>query len=632
MKIFIILVIAIACLFLLVNEANYVSSCCGLPPEPPPPLPEKPPPPDITEGPEKPGLTPIDPSDPSASETQPGKILPPDGQPPANPGASSKPPVTAPPPNRPRLGLGLQPLFRTMQSGSSSLSGVVEPWEVWWSRNRGKYLSFKKPIEWVKVVDEGGTKSITIYPIYEELLNILTEGLLDKNQYISFRAAISLGRADTSISPKPIEILKQAYKNETREFSRHNIILALGLLGDVPTDAITKAILRDKRDTACIRSYAALALGYIKNDPEIPKLLLEILTDKDNPEVKCCAGLALGNLKYNKAVPLLGNMLNSTGGRKETPSVRAYAALGLGRIGSKEAVNELKKCTPANEREIMIRSAVAIALGITELPEAKEPLLLFLNDKRDPTVRGLAAISLTRLKGEKPYETIASALQENKSKEAEGLFILALGFTGDAKAKADFRKILEDKKARDLTKAAAAIGSGLLKDKEAVPIITGMLKDKSGINNFIRTPYFILALGMIQDERGIEPLAKIWEMLNSSNPHLLAYHTNLGVALTMLGKRDEIVMPLLLKQINQAEDSLTRTYALHTFGLIGTKENVQVFIDTNKDKNLYVRFSTLSSIGFLLDKNQVNQLDQITSDNIDLTLGIVDHLNLIPIW
>ncbi|MFH1230887.1 MAG: HEAT repeat domain-containing protein [Planctomycetota bacterium] len=582
MKRYVILIILVICLFLLVSQIKYVESCC-----------------------------------PRGGNKPPQPRLP--------------PPV--PTPLRPQLGIGLQPFVQSVQA----LLGVVEPWEVWWTRNRDKYLSFREDIQWVKIVDSGGTQSVTAYPIYEELIKVLSDALSDKDPYIAFRAAIALGKIkDIQITSNinVLDILKKAHDNDKRFFVRNNVLLALGLRGDSSSAKIIKEVLQNEKPTpALTRAYAILSTSYIVNDTEISKILKDIISDsRDDTEVRSCACLSLGNLKDISAVILLGKILNlAEAGRKEQPLLKAYAALGLGRIGTKEALDELKKSTPASEKEPDVRAAVVIALGMTGLIEAKEFIIPFLSDKRDYKISGLAAISLAQIKDAKSYELISEAFQKNKSNEADGLMLIALGLTGNEKSKADLRKILENKKTRSLLQAAAAIGLGLLKDSEAVPIIVNMLNDEKQLKDVLVTPYLILSLGMIQDQKGAEVLQKIWDKIEPNSP-LLPYHTNVAVALTMLGKRKEVVLPKLIQQANQIKDPLLRSYALHAIGLVGDKELSQVFVEAYKDNNISVRFETVAGIGFLLDKNKINPLNKITADNIDITTLIMNHILPIPVW
>jgi HEAT repeat protein len=326
-------------------------------------------------------------------------------------------------------------------------------------------------------------------------------------------------------------------------------------------------------------------------------------------------------------------MLNiAEGGKKEHPQVRAYAALGLGRISAKEALNELRKPNPTAEKETDVRIAVVMAMGMTELPEAGDTIVPYLRDKYG-TVRGYAALALAQVKYPKAYETISEIFHKEKSAEADGLMALALGLTGNDKAGADLRKILENKKSRSpLFKASAAIGLGLLKDSEAVPIIVNLLNDEKQQSDALLTPYLILALGMIKDPRGAEVLQRMWENL-PSRAYAYPYHSNLAIALTMLGKKKEVVMPALIKQASQTHYQLLRSYALHSLGLLGDRESAKLFLDAASDKdNTYVIYTTMSAIGFLMDRNRLNPLNKVTGNLVDVSTQIMDHIGGIPVW
>lgn len=621
-------IVVFSSIFLAISEINYLYSCCprsSPPPKPTPPPPVKPVQPEAPPDQTKPPDTPPDAPIPGViGPTTPGTQTPKT----ASPGVKGRP--------RPALSFGIQPLIQSMDNGPNALFGVVDPWEVWWSRNRDSYLHFKEPIQWMKVITEGTSTSVLLSPAYDELIGVLGNALADKDHYLAFRAAIALGKVrdatDSKIcSPKALEILKKAHESETRYFVRNNILLALGLTGDASVSDTIKAVLQSN-DPPLRRSYAALAAGFLPYDNEISKILKGMLLNRENWEVKCCACLALGNLKDASAVPLLGGIINAMGGaNKEQSQIKAYAALGLGRIGNDKALAELKKCTPATERDTDVKSAVVVALGQTGLPGAKEPLIAFLQD-RNALVRGLAAISLGMLKDPKSFDIIFEHYKKNKLSDAEGLMLLGLALTGDNKAKPELRQILESKKHRILLRGAAAVGLGLLKDTQSSPSIIKMLEDSRQLNDVILSPYLVLSLGMIQDPKAVDVLQRIWNETNSNNPHLLAYHTNLGVGLTLLGKKNDIVLPKLVKQVEQTDDALLRTYALHTLSLISDKDSAKLFISSFEDKNTYVRFSTVNGIGFLMDANEVSALNKITSNSVDIQMQIMNHILPIPVW
>jgi len=614
------IIILLLGMFLLTADINYVESCC----------------PRGGGG----GGTPLPPS--PGAPTAPGVPAPR----PSGPAAAPRPPLVA----------GLMPLIQSVQS----LSSVAEPWEFWWTRNRDRYLSFRTPIEWANIVDQGGTKSFSISPIYDELINVLADGVGDKDIYLAFRAAIALGKAQdsqnsTASSPKAIEILKKTHETEGRYFVRNNVLLGWGLTSDAAVVPVIKGVLQSK-DPPLRRSYSALALGYAPADSEASKILRDILTaEKDDREVKSSACLSLGNLKDASAVPILGKIVNGEGGKKEQGMIRAYAALGLGRIGTKEALDELKRIAPASEKENDVRVAIVTALGMTGLPEAKDAILAFLQEK-SPSVRGTACVALAQIKYDKAYETISEALQKNKSTDADGLMLIALGLTGNDKAKADLRKILaNNKKSRALLRGAASISLGLLKDTEALPVIVNILKDDKQHNDTLLTPYLILTLSMLNEQKKedivvegdgtgtksahtselsdlekqeLEILQKMWSKTDK-NLSITAY-TNLAIAIMKLTSREKMIEDLV-KHIG-AKDATLRAYALHTLGLIGNKESAKAFVDAYKDNNPEVRKAVIVGIGFLMDKHPVNPIDKVTSDNVDLTLEIMNHLLPIPVW
>ncbi|MEW6025945.1 MAG: hypothetical protein AB1599_01430 [Planctomycetota bacterium] len=641
------------CLFTFSADTNIaVDGACPStrPPQPPTP-PEPPRPPSEPNRPSTPP-TPQQPSTPSRPPNQPPS---PDTPQPIGPGQSRGPASSAQPSaSRPAPGIGLQPLLQSMRMGTLSLAGVVEPWEVWWSNNRDRYLNFREPVEWSNVIDDGrGSKSVAIFPIYNELIKTLADGVSDKNYFIAFRSAISLGKVQDSLSPgsaslEAIEILKKAHETEKQDFVRNNMLLGLGITSDASVVTVIADALRKKENSPLRRSYAALAAGFIQaSNSDLIKTLKGILSDKsDNYEVKSCAALSLGNLNDLSAIPLLGKALNqSEGGKKEHLMVRAYAALALGRMAAKEALDELKKVTPPSEKETDVRIAVLMSLGMagrTELRrdrehpqeqnELKDAILPFLADKYS-LVRGYAALALAQTKDPESYKIISEAMHKEKAVDAEGLMILALGLTGDEKAKPDLRMILEAKKLRSsYHKGAAAIGLGLLKDTEAVPILVNILSEEKQQNDILLNPYFILSLGMLKDSRAVEVLQKIWDKL-PEKPNIYPCHTNLAIALTMMGRKKDVVIPALAKQATQTKDNLLRSYALHSLGLLGDRESAKLFLDAAADKdNTYVIYTTMSAIGFLMDRNRLNPLHKVTGNLVDVSTQIMDHIGGIPVW
>ncbi|MFH1227587.1 MAG: HEAT repeat domain-containing protein [Planctomycetota bacterium] len=567
------------------------------------------------------------------------------------PEESSGPDSPAPQPapsTRPPLGVGIQPLIQSL----SNLTGVVNPWEAWWTRNREQFLSLHQAIEWVKIT-EGATRSVKRYEVYDKLIGILAQGVQDKDQYVAFRAAVSLGRSQDIFAR---EALKSAYAAEKRFFVKNNIAFALGLTGNAACVDITKETLVNKKESVLSRSYIAASLGFV-NNPAVLKLLQELISQKEDPEIVCCVALSLGIIGDPSSIPILAKLLNPKADEpRKDVRIKAHAALALARIAMsiktadkankslsndeenaqakkvsdgycKTIVTELIKASTDKERDT--RVAVAIALGLVKSEDGTETLLNLLKDSSG-LVRGLAAISIAQMKINDSYDVILKAFLKS-GEEDKGLMMIALGILGNEKIKSKFHDMLESRKENILTKSAAAIALGLMKDKEAVPILLATFKKNDDPSY---SPYVILALGMIGDESAVEPLKKKWEDVDEKNINMASY-TNLAVALTMLGKRDDLVLPRILKQCAKESPESLKIYAFHTLGIIGTRETAQAFVDAYNDEltSVEVRKSIVTGIGFMIDNNSVPVINRFTANNhFDIYMIIMDHLLPIPVW
>ncbi|MBI5779108.1 MAG: HEAT repeat domain-containing protein [Planctomycetes bacterium] len=573
-----------------------------------PPVPATPEAPKDTTPPPPPPPTTDTPFDPNSSVGGTG------GKRPTSGGAS----VTRPP-----LDFGLQPRIQAMTQGTSNLLGYVEPWEVWWTRNRAKYLKFRQPIEFISKTNDG---YVNVAKEYDEIFNLFNKALHDKDLYVRVAAAQGLSKmGDNKVNP----ILKKAFYDEKQLYVENNIIFAMGLMGDATNAIVLKEIAVNKQETEINRAYAILALGYVKNNEEVIKVLKELAGQPDKDEVVASAALALGNLKEASAVPILAKLIQRGvlyQGEKSDRKVRTYAALGLGRIGTKEAVNELKKSLDDKDKDV--QECVAIALGSTKLPEALNPLIQLLSD-RDLSVRGFAAISLSQILDKAVYPLLSDAYRNAKDPQVDGMIVLAMGLNGDKRAIPELQKILTTKTKRSLIKGAAAIALGLLKDTSSVQIISDLL-DKS--NDPVLAAHLTLSLGMIGDIKAVDVIKKKWADVGSKTTNIA--YTNMAVALTMLGARDELVLPMIRKHFDKKEMTALRQHAIHSAGLIGGKDIISDVAKLYDDEtNPQVRNYIVSSLGFVVDVNETPLLTKVTADNdYNVFMWIMEHLLPLPLW
>ncbi|MFH1228580.1 MAG: HEAT repeat domain-containing protein [Planctomycetota bacterium] len=538
------------------------------------------------------------------------------------------------------FGPGLMPLLQSIGSG-------VDSWEVWWSKNRENYLKFRnKPIEWIKRVDTGGTVSVTKYPIYEKLINLLIKSLMEEdNSSLVSNAALALAKSGDERAPG---LLIKAYQKHTQFLIKNNILLALGMTGSLSGVEILKEALLDKKNTEVTRGFAALALGYI-NDAAVMKFLEEFIVQKNEIEVIGSAALSLGNLKDANAVPILVKLLNpSDAALKLERRARVWIILGLGRIGNEAAFEELKKLIDDKEEDI--RTSVAISLGLINTAASKKALFELTQD-RSMIVRGFAAVSLVQLALANPAlfssksepssndaaeelslyrELIASYKKSKSGPEPSGMIILALGLLGDERAKPFLRDTLSERKSRPTIKAVTALALGMMKDTESVKELLNLAEKQQDEPLII--PHIVLALGMIGDPKAVETLMTTWDKAQK-NVSRVAY-TNIAVALTMLGKNQDIVLPRLKKDSSKEANAALRPYALHTLGLVGARDEAQVFIDVcENEPDVNIRNSAVYAVGFLMDKAPVPLIKRITANNnYNLSTYVMEHLLPIPQW
>ncbi|MFH1226698.1 MAG: HEAT repeat domain-containing protein [Planctomycetota bacterium] len=535
---------------------------------------------------------------------------------------------------------GLMPYLQTVGSG-------VDSWEVWWTNNRENYLKFRNnPIEWVKRVNTGGTTvSVTKYPIYDKLINLLIKNLMEEDDSsLVSSAAFALAKSGDERAP---ELLIKAYQKHTQYLIRNNILLALGLTGSLSGVEILKEALLDKKNTEVTRGFAALALGYIK-DVSVMKFLEDFIVQKNDIEVIGSTAFALGNLKDTEAISIFVKLLNpSDAALKLERRARVWTVLGLGRIGNKAALEELKKLI--DDKEVDIRSSVAISLGLINSADSKKALFELTQDK-SMIVRGFAAISLVQLAlanpdlfspkpGTSPNAAAAESLcmeliaLYNKSKggpEPSGMIILALGLLGDERAKPFLRETLSERKTRSTIKAVTALALGMMKDTASVNELL-MLAQKQQ-DDLAIIPHVILALGMIGDPKAVNVLTAIWDKAQKDVSRVA--YTNIAVALMMIGKNQDMVLPRLKKDSSKEANAALRPFALHTLGLVGGRDDAQVFIDLcENESDVSIRNAIIYAVGFLMDKEPVPLIKRImANNNYNLSTYVMEHLLPIPQW
>ena len=211
---------------------------------------------------------------------------------------------------------------------------------------------------------------------------------------------------------------------------------AEALAGSPAEPEILEALVEALHDEhPFVRWKAGETLLSIRGD-SVLSLLLELLSHKD-VTIRVEASRILGELKDPRAGEKLCKALQSW-----NELVRWSAAEALANIGSKEAMDCLKKA--ASDPAWGVRRAVAIALGkaTTQKDEAL-PLLAQLAKDFHPLVRSAAAKALGKL-GNPEAEASLLPLLQDPHPQVRAEAVWALGRTGGEKAIAPLKGLLED--------------------------------------------------------------------------------------------------------------------------------------------------------------------------------------------
>jgi len=534
---------------------------------------------------------------------------------------------------RPQAGTGLTPYMWEQLFHNPAIA--LPMWEQWWLRNRLHYLPFKDPITWLETNMTGETMPVSV-ELRKNVFDIITKcAKEDKDLMVRATAVLALGKSrDKNIIPVLREVFKSDKKSEARDVAslsaciqgdesdvKNIASLALGIMGDESVLNDFKSILANQKASSqeiISQSYTALSLGYIKNNDSI-EILKEILNrpNKPNNELQCSALLSLGNLQDKSLIPFISKILTDL---SRNDSVRSYAALALGRIKDPAALPELRKAL--QDKKSSVRASAAIALGLIESIEAKDDLINLLTNDKISEVRSYAAISLAQL-GDKSVYSIISKFAKKGDYHLENMCTLALGILGNPEAIPELRELVE-KKNKPLSYGAAILALGLLKDKSSVPnLIKIVEKESADTTNWC---YAIQSLGMIGDAKAIPVLKKVFKTELTSFT-TLAY-SDLIVALTLLGKRQEILSLLHERLKNESLHSEIQYRILHGLAYIGDKTSLEHLVKFyNEQRDNYLRMYTVFALGYILDKNKISPLYKITADtNFDIWLDIIDQI------
>ncbi|MBD3181400.1 hypothetical protein GF312_03850 [Candidatus Poribacteria bacterium] len=262
---------------------------------------------------------------------------------------------------------------------------------------------------------------------------------------------------------------------------RQNAITALGTIKANSAVLKLMGILGDMKEPNTIRANAAKALGEI-GDSRASSLLIQRLSDENESDaVWIQVGHAVGKLDISSVPDIVKERVNDTwysasirsagmmalSGTDEIPlliemldnatvAIRQGAALALGESGRKEVIQPLIDKLK-NDAEEVVRRDSATALGVIADPSAEQALIDGLSDATD-SVKIQSAIGLGKINRLAGIAALIETVQDTgKANSVRYTAARALGDAGSQKAVPALRDTLENTQGNMHYEAAIAL-------------------------------------------------------------------------------------------------------------------------------------------------------------------------------
>ena len=227
----------------------------------------------------------------------------------------------------------------------------------------------------------------------EEVLSVQTEVIT---------SLTVLGRATTAKS------LTDALKSEDDEWTRWQLVFALGRLEENDNSPVDAVSLELEHPNYIIRKEAVLGLGLSKDRKSL-EVLTKILEDKNEyKSIRASAATALGTLLDERAVASLLTALDD-----EHIEIRAQAVTALGTIREARAVDKLIELFYAPLEDKTVKAACVTALGLIGGEKAEAVLLEILEtDTEKGAIFTNAVTGLGELKSTKAVPALIEVLED----------------------------------------------------------------------------------------------------------------------------------------------------------------------------------------------------------------------------
>jgi HEAT repeat protein len=271
-------------------------------------------------------------------------------------------------------------------------------------------------------------------------LPALAAALRDKDTQVRRQAALGVGPIATEEDKEVIRSLLFLLKEDRDDIVQSFAAISLGEIGAPETVEPLLAAWKDGNNTTA--PHAALGLAFLARDLE------------DGPVRERIVGLLRREFRES------GNV-----------SRRGALAIAVGITGDRSAVKDLVVLVRGGG-EAGLRSHAAMALGLLGAEGAIPFLREVLTEKASPDLQREAALALGLLGDGGAVRILLDLVANGSSDYVRGSAAVAVGRLADYETAEALRKLVEDRKRTDATRAFAAVALGLVLDRHEVPILS----------------------------------------------------------------------------------------------------------------------------------------------------------------
>ncbi len=336
------------------------------------------------------------------------------------------------------------------------------------------------------------------------------------NEDLQVGAIVGLGvSGDLARSPALLAI---ATDDAQGERARAHAVIAIGKLGDRGSVKAVRELLSDRRSE--VRRSAAIALGLLtdREDTTTIDRLIEIAKSGSDPALRHFALIALGEIGAARGRDALAAVLRAGNGGERT-----FAAIALGIYGHKQRAECADLAPLVLERFLDAKaatekSAYAVALGLLGGAPALRALEATLTDPGSSMeLRGYVSIACGLIDGPKSRAAMAAIQTLAKSGadlDAAQRAAVALGLCGDPEAVLLLGTVLKQADGSLAALGSAAQALGLIGDRRAVLPLGDILVNKDGAAKDNARAFAAVGLGLLADKDAYTALSRIQQHVN----------------------------------------------------------------------------------------------------------------------